>query len=58
MFVPQEALAVGHLSNKMCWMGVEKKRLRISSNSNDARLASGTKFQSRDQVIDKVSTFK
>ena len=56
MFVTREAFAVRHLRNKMCRRGAERKRRHLDANA--ARLAAEKEFQSYDQIIDKVDTFK
>ena len=56
MFVPQEILATGHLGTKIYRRGVERKCLRIAANVT--WVVSGTEFRARDQVLEKVYTFK
>ena len=56
MFIPQEAMAAGHLGTAMCKIGSEKKHRRLAATVN--RLEVGTEFQTRDQVLEKVDIFK
>ena len=50
------ALAVGHLSNKMCRREAEQKLCHFAVNA--ARVSEGAEFRVYDQILDKMDTFK
>ena len=56
IFVTRKTSASGHLDIEMCSRMAVRKRHRLSANS--ARVAAGTEFWARDQVLDKLDTFK
>ena len=56
MFIYREVMAAGNLGTKMCKIGAERKRRRLTATSS--RVAAGTEVLAQEQVIEKVDTFK
>ena len=56
LFIAQRVITVGHLGTARCKRRAEKRRHRLSPTV--ARVATGTEFQERDQVIENLDTFK
>ena len=56
MFIPQEAIAAGHLGNKMFKRGAEQKRHRLAATY--AQAVAGKDFLEQDQILENVDTFK